>query len=87
MSAGTRAPLTAPDNAALAALVLELASQLQVERAQRIALELVLARGSKPTREALAALADDPEFRRRSQAALDAAMAGLMRAMTGEDRN
>lgn len=75
----------APDNAALTALILELASQLHAERVRRIALELALARGEAPTPAALDALADDPELRRRVQAALDEAMAGLMAVMTASE--
>jgi|JRYD01.1.fsa_nt_gb hypothetical protein len=84
MSDGPQMPGVAPDNAALAALLFELASQLHVERSRRLALELLLARGVAPAPAALAALASDPEFRQRSQQELDAAMAGLMRVMTGE---
>ncbi|MBV6416395.1 MAG: hypothetical protein CMLOHMNK_00956 [Steroidobacteraceae bacterium] len=77
----------APDNAALAALLFELASQLHVERARRIALELALERGSPPTPAVLDGLASDPEFRRRSQQALDESMARLMGVITDEDRS
>lgn len=79
--------MTTPDNAALTAMLLELASQLHVERARRIALELALDRGGAVASGAIAALADDPEFRRRSQAALDEAMGRLTRVMTGGNGN
>lgn len=72
----------APGNAALTALLLELASQLHVERARRIALELAMARAGTLAPDATARLADDPEFRRLTRAALDDAMARLMRVVT-----
>lgn len=86
MSAERSGIPVAPDNAALTAMVLELASQLHVERARRIALELALARAGVVPPDAIAALAIDPEFRRSSQAALDAAMARIMRVITGDEK-
>ncbi len=82
MSSEARPPV-APDAAALAALLFELASQLHVERARRIALELALARAGTLAPDGIAALADEPEFQHRSRAALDESMAGLMRVITG----
>lgn len=79
--------MTTPGNAALTAMLLELASQLHAERARRIALEIALERGGAVAGGAIAALADDPEFRRRSLAALDEAMGRLTRVMTGGNGN
>ncbi len=71
-----------PGNAALAALLFELASQLHVERARRIALELAMTRAGALRPDTLARLADDPELHRLTRAALDDAMARLMRVIT-----
>lgn len=86
MSADRSTAPLAPDGAALTAMLFELASQLHVERARRIALELTLARAGAVTQDAITALANDPEFRRRSQEELDTAMARLMRVITGTDK-
>jgi hypothetical protein len=83
MSDESSAPVAAPGPAGLAAMLFELASQLHVERSRRIALELALERGGSLAPGALAALAADPEFRRRSREALDEAMAGLMQVIAG----
>ena len=66
----------------LAGLVFELASQLQVERSQRVALELALERAGVLKPDAVAALAGDDELRRRSGNELDQAMAKLLRVLT-----
>lgn len=64
----------------LAGLVFELASQLQVERSQRIALELALERAGVLAPGALAA-AGDAELRQRSCAELDQALEKLLRVL------
>lgn len=71
-----------PDTERLTGLVFELASQLHVERAQRLALETALAREGLLAERALSAAAQDAEFTRRSREALDASMAKLMRVLT-----
>ena len=65
----------------LAALVLELAAQLHVERQRRMALEEVLTRRGLLAREDVEALAVDPDFLARSQVALDGALRRLIRIM------
>lgn len=62
--------------------IFELASQLQVERAQRIALELALERAGVLKSDAIGALAGDPELNARSSEELDRAMAKLLRVIT-----
>jgi hypothetical protein len=71
-----------PDAERLAGLAFELASQLQVERSQRIALELALERAGVLKPDAIAILAGDEELRRRSRVELDQAMAKLLRVLT-----
>lgn len=74
-------PVT-PDAERIVGLVFELASQLQVERAQRIALELALERAGVLKSDAVDALAGDAELRERSTAELNQAMAKLLRVIT-----
>ncbi len=71
-----------PDAERLAGLVFELASQLQVERSQRVALELALERAGVLKPDAVAAVAGDAELDRRSRAELDQSMAKLLRVLT-----
>jgi hypothetical protein len=71
-----------PDAERLAGLVFELASQLQVERSQRLALELALERAGVLAPNALAAVAGDVELRQRSRAELDQSMEKLLRVLT-----
>lgn len=71
-----------PDTERLASLVFELASQLHVERAQRLALETALARAGLLQPQQVSAAAEDAEFTRRSREALDVAMANLLRVLT-----
>lgn len=71
-----------PDAERLAGLVFELASQLQVERSQRVALELALERAGVLKPDAVAAVAGDVELNRRSRAELDQSMAKLLRVLT-----
>lgn len=70
-----------PDNASLAALVFELASQLHVERARRLALELALQRAGVLVPGATTDLAADAEWRRLSTQASEESMARLMRVI------
>jgi hypothetical protein len=76
------APFGTPDNERLAGLVFELASQLHVERARRIALEAVLREAGLLNDEKIEAAAMVAETRDRTAAALDKAMHGLMRVVT-----
>lgn len=70
------------DTQRLAGLLFELASQLQAERAHRLALEAALARAGVLPREAAAALADDPALRAESRQAADESVARLLRVLT-----
>jgi hypothetical protein len=74
--------VVSPDPERLAGLVFELASQLHIERTQRIALEIALARSGALDAQGVEALASDAEVRRRSAAELDQSMAKLMRVLT-----
>jgi len=71
-----------PDAERLAGLVFELASQLHIERTQRIALEIALTRSGALDVQGVEGLASDAELRRRSSAELDQSMAKLMRVLT-----
>ncbi len=73
------------DRERLAGLVFELAAQLHVERAQRIALEVALERAGVFAPGALAALADDPDYRDRAQSGLDTSMHKLLRVLAEND--
>jgi hypothetical protein len=68
-----------PDRDQLAGLLLELASQLHLERARRIALETALIERGVLGAEAIDGAAG--AARAKTLAALDTAMAGLMRVM------
>ena len=70
------------DTQRLAGLVFELASQLQAERAHRLALETALARAGVLPPGAVAGLADDPELRAESRRAADESVARLLRVLT-----
>jgi hypothetical protein len=74
--------VASPDPERLAGLVFELASQLHIERTQRIALEIALARAGAVNPGDVEKLAGDAELRRRTAAELDASMAKLMRVLT-----
>ncbi len=69
----------------LAGLVFELASQLHIERARRIALELALERAGALPAGAAEALGTDDEYRRRAGESLDEAMRRLMRVLAESD--
>ncbi len=72
----------------VAALVLELAAQLHVERQRRMALEALLRRQGIATEEALNALTDDAKFMDAARAELDTNLRRLLRilAETGDPR-
>jgi hypothetical protein len=74
----------APDRQQLAGLVFELASQLHVERAQRVALQVALERAGVVDAATLLALACDPELRRRDREMLEQSIAKLFRVLTEE---
>jgi hypothetical protein len=76
------APYGTPDNERLAGLVFELASQLHVERARRIALEAVLRDAGLVSEAAIQTAGAAQETRALTAAALDKAMGGLMRVVT-----
>ncbi|MDF7775540.1 hypothetical protein P1X14_09810 [Sphingomonas sp. AOB5] len=65
----------------LAALILELASQLHVERQRRIALETLLTRNGVIGDE-IDGLAGDAEIGEKGRAALDQSMRRMLRIMT-----
>ncbi|MGQ0385134.1 MAG: hypothetical protein ACT4UP_10695 [Gammaproteobacteria bacterium] len=71
----------APDGDRLAGLVFELASQLHVERARRLALEAALQRSGVIDRASIDALASDPGFQDGSRAALEESIRRLMRVL------
>ena len=71
-----------PDPERLTGLVFELASQLHIERTQRIALEIALTRSGVLDVQGVEGLAGDAELRRRSAAELELSMAKLMRVLT-----
>ena len=75
---------TAPDRQQLAGLVFELASQLHVERAQRIALQVALERAGVVDAAALQAVAADPDLRRRDREMLEESIAKLLGVLTEE---
>ena len=70
------------ENDVLAALVMDLAAQLHIERQRRLALETVLTRARLIDPDAMAALADDQDFRSEAGASLDRSLARLIRIMT-----
>lgn len=66
----------------LATLVLELASQLHVERQRRMAIETLLARKGLLDPAALDAMAAEDGFNAEARAALDGNLRRLLRIMT-----
>jgi len=76
------APFGTPDAERLTGLVFELASQLHVERARRIALEAVLQKAGLLSDAAIEEAGAAPDTRAATAAALDRAMFGLMRVLT-----
>lgn len=69
-------------NSRLAALLFEIASQLHVERARRLALEAALSRRGLLCEADVAQMADDPAYRQRSAEAADAAVRRLLRVLS-----
>jgi hypothetical protein len=74
--------LPVPDTDRLAGLVFELASQLHVERAQRMALEAALVRAGLIGAEARERMLDDAECNRMTREALEESMSKLLRVLT-----
>ena len=66
----------------VAAMVLELGSQLHVERQRRMALEALLVRQGAIEPTALASLAADEAFLAEARSALDDSLRRLLRIMT-----
>jgi len=66
----------------LAALILELAAQLHVERARRMALEAALEKAGLLPQDAVSAAGRDEGFRSDAQAALDEALEKLLSIVT-----
>lgn len=73
--------IAAPDREQLAGLVFELASQLHVERAQRVVLQAALEKAGVVDATVLQALAQDPEVQRRNHDSLEASIAKLLRVL------
>lgn len=71
-----------PDRSQLAGLVFELASQLHIERALRLALQAALEKAGFVDSASLQALASDPALQRRSREALEESIAKLIRVLT-----
>lgn len=78
-------PFGAPNLEQLTALVFELASQLNIERAQRIALEFALEDAGLLTPGAAESVAARAEVRARLASALDRAMRSTMRVITEDN--
>jgi hypothetical protein len=74
------------DTESLAGLVMELGSQLHVERARRVALEEALMAAGVLTREAIEAAGNDPAVRKRMQALVQDSIDKLLLVLT-EDRD
>lgn len=72
----------APDRRQLAGLVFELASQLHVERAQRVALQAALERSGVLEPSAIAAVAAEAAARQLSRQMLEESIARLLRVLT-----
>jgi hypothetical protein len=72
---------TGPDREQLAGLVFELASQLHVERAQRVALQAVLEKSGLTDAATIQALASDPDVQRRIHDLLEDSIAKLLRVL------
>ena len=66
----------------LAALVMDLAAQLHIERQRRLALEEALTRSGAIDPAAIAALVDDAAFQAKTARALDKSQARLIRIIT-----
>ena len=70
------------DNARLAALLFELASQLHLERTHRLALEAALVRRGLVTLADIEAAAENEAFRKKSSEAADLAVRKLLRVLS-----
>lgn len=70
------------DPSRLAALVLELAAQLHVERTRRLALETTLARLGIVGTAQIGATASDPAYRQQTAQLADEAVRGLLRVLS-----
>ena len=70
------------DNAMLAALIFELASQLHLERTHRLALEAALARRGLVTPADIDAAGENVAFRKASGEAADLAIRKLLRVLS-----
>jgi len=66
----------------LAALVMDLAAQLHIERQRRMALEELLIRSGAIDKDAMEGLVTDTEFQTKTGSALDRAQARLIRIIT-----
>lgn len=75
-------PLGAPSLDQLTGLVFELAAQLHVERAHRLALEAALEQAGVLAPQTCEHLAATPAVHANTAQALEAAMAGLMRVLS-----
>ena len=73
--------ITAPDREQLTGLVFELASQLHVERAQRVVLQAALEKAGVFDATTLQALALDPVVQRRNHELLEESIAKLLRVL------
>ena len=74
------------DTESLAGLVMELSSQLHVERARRVALEEALVAAGVLTHEAIEAAGNNPAVRQRLQALVQNSIDKLLLVLT-EDRD
>lgn len=70
------------DNSKLAALVFELASQLHIERARRLALEAALVARGTLSEAQIEAAGSEAAFRRRAAEAADLAVRRLLRVLS-----
>jgi hypothetical protein len=70
------------NNAALAALLFELASQLHIERTQRLALQAALTSKGILTRSAIEAAGEDAAVREEACKAADQAIRKLLRVLS-----
>ena len=70
------------DNSKLAALIFELASQLHVERARRLALEAALVARGTLSESDIEAAGSDAAFRRTAAEAADFAVRRLLRVLS-----
>ena len=73
--------VTAPDREQLTGLVFELASQLHVERAQRVALQAALEKAGVFDAATLQVLALAPDVQRRNRELLEESIAKLLRVL------